>query len=159
MLSWYCEQNDKYDQVKEGKKNKKPHDVVEISLEFPLASRYIPTRRVSSRRASGRHKTHSNAQSCRRLYGRVVDFHNQRLIARFAENPFLARLRRTNRLFERDRTRPDQSQTNRAAFRLVPTPSPFCFSPGGDRYIISWKHMLTHCPFGAHCQITIAEIP
>src|SRR6266571_6502973 len=72
------------------------------------------------------------------MYGGAAHFHEQCLVARLAENPFAARFWRSNRLFEHNGVKPDKTRTDRTAYAFVPAPSLSCFSPGGDRYIISW---------------------
>jgi len=59
-------------------------------------------------------------------------------VARFAENPFVARFWHPNRFFKRNGVKPDQIRTDRTAYGFVPATSLSCISPGGDRYIISW---------------------
>src|SRR5258708_40284293 len=128
--------NDKLSQVQEGKKDQQPHEPGEFSLECPL----FANNRISFGRTFGSHKTHSNAQARWRTYGGVAHFQEQRLVARFAEHPFVARFWRSNRLFERNGVKPDKTRTDRTAYGFVPAPSLSCFSPGGNRYIISWHH-------------------
>jgi hypothetical protein len=146
VLFWYRQQNDKYNQVQEGKKDQQPHDPDEFPLEFPL----FVTRcahMINLGRPFGGHKTHSNAQAHRRTYGGAAHFHKQRLVAWFAKNPFLARFWRSNRLFERNEVKPDNTRTDRTAYGFVPAPSLSCFSPGGDRYIIFWYHHVVRSLF------------
>ena len=131
----YRQQNDKYGHVQEGKKDQQPHEPGKFSLEFPLFAHMI-----SFRRTFGGHKTHSNAQARWRTYGGAAHFHEQRLVARFAEHPFVTRFWRFNRLFVRNGVKPDKTRTDRTAYGFVPAPSLSCFSPGGDRSIISWHH-------------------
>jgi hypothetical protein len=131
----YRQQNDKYGHVQEGKKDQQPHEPGKFSLEFPLFAHMI-----SFRRTFGGYKTHSNAQARWRTYGGAAHFHEQRLVARFAEHPFVTRFWRFNRLFVRNGVKPDKARTDRTAYGFVPAPSLSCFSPGGDRSIISWHH-------------------
>lgn len=137
VLFWYCQQNDKYDQVQEEKKDQQPHKPGEFPLECPLFAR-ARAHSISFGRTFGRHKTHCNAQSRWRTYGGAAHFHEQRLVASFAENPFVTRFWRSNRLFERYGVKPDKTRADRTAYRFVPAPSLSCFSPGGDSYIIFW---------------------
>ncbi len=106
VLFWNRQQNDKYDQMQEGKKDHEPYDPGKFPLECLLFAHW---------------RTHLR-------------------VARFAEDPFLARFWRSNRLFERNGVKPDKTGTDRTADGFVPAPSLYCCSPGGDRYIISWSH-------------------
>ena len=92
------------------------------------------------RPAFGSYQSHSDAQAHRRTYGGAAHFHEQRLVARFAEHPVVTRFWRFNRLFEYNGVKPDKTRTDRTACASVPAPSSSWFSPGGDRYIISWHH-------------------
>ena len=139
VLFWNRQQNDKYDQVQEGKKDHEPYGPGEFPLErLPFAHRC--TQLISCGRTFSGHKAHRNAQARWRAYGGAAHFKEQRLVARFAEDPFLARFWRSNRLFERNGVKPDKTRTDRTADGFVPAPSLSCCSPGGDQYIISWSH-------------------
>ena len=121
----------------EGKKDQQPHDPGDFLLEFPLFTNMC-IHSISSGRAFGGHKTYSNAQARWQTDGGAAHFHEQRLVAWFAEKPFAARFWRSNRLFARNGVKPDKTRTDRTAYRFVPAPSLSCFSPGEDRSIISW---------------------
>jgi len=136
---WYRQQNDQYDQVQEGKQDQQPHDPGKFPLEYLLFAKRS-SHMISFGRTFSGHKTHSNAQAHWRIYGGATHFHEQRLLAWFTENPFLARCWRSNRLFEHNWVQPDKPRTDRTAYGFVPAPSLSCCSPGGDRYIISWSH-------------------
>src|SRR5260221_6453012 len=99
VLSWYRPQNSKYDHVEEGKKDHRPHEPGKFPLEL-LVFAHTCTR-ISSGRTFGSYKAHGNAQAHGRTYGGASHFHEQRLVARFAENQFVARFWRFKRLFER----------------------------------------------------------
>ena len=152
---WYRQQNDQYDQVQEGKQDQQPHDPGKFPLEYLLFAKRC-THMISFGRTFSGHKTHSNAQAHWRIYGGATHFHEQRLLAWFTENPFLARFWRSNRLFEHNGVQPDKPRTDGTAYGFVPAPSLSCCSPGGDRYIISWSHhfVRARCPCRAHCRVS-----
>ena len=133
------QQNDKYDQVQEGKKDHEPYDPGKFPLECLLFAHWR-TQLISCGRTFSGHKAHRNTQAHWRREGGAAHFQEQRRVARFAEDPFLARFWRSSRLFERNGVKPDKTGTDRTADGFVPAPSLCCCSPGGDRYIISWSH-------------------
>src|SRR5215831_7692797 len=59
---WYCQQNDKYNQVPEGKKDKQAHDPGKFALEFLLFAK-MGTHIICPGPTFGSYKTYSNAQA------------------------------------------------------------------------------------------------
>ncbi len=118
VLFWNRQQNDKYDQMQEGKKDHEPYDPGKFPLECLLFAHWR-THLISCGRTFSSHKTHCNAQAHWRAYGGAAHFHEQRRVARFAEDPFLARFWRSNRLFERNGVKPDKTGTDRTADVVV----------------------------------------
>ena len=88
-------------------------------------------------------KTDSNAQAHRWTERGTLYFYKQRFVARFAEYPFAAWLRRSRRLIEYNKPQPDETRTDRAAGGFEPAPALLCCAPGSDRSIIAWQHHVT----------------
>ena len=80
-------------------------------------------------------------------------------MARFAENPFMARFRYASRLFKRNGTKPDKVRTDRTADKFVPMPSLSYFSPDGVRCIISRHHnVVRSLSFRTHCSVSARKL-
>jgi hypothetical protein len=130
--------------MQESEKNHQPHGPGEFALE-DLLFVHRCTSAIGYGRTFRSYKADRDAQACRRTYRGAAHFHQQRLVAWSAQNPFQARLWHSNRLFEHNRTKPDDTRTDRTAYKCVPVPSLPCCSPGGDRFIIFWSHDFFAC--------------